>query len=510
MDFEQCYRAIDARDARFDGQFYTAVSSTGIYCRPSCPARTPRPENVRFYPISAAAHEAGYRACKRCLPEAVPGTPEWNLRSDTAARAMRLISDGVVNRGGVDQLAGQLGYSVRQLNRILIAELGAGPLSLARAARAQTARALLTSTGMKFADIAFASGFSSIRQFNETVQQVFDLTPSQLRASSLKRSGTQSASAIPSSIGGTSLSLRLPLRPPYDHGIFAFLAARAVDGVERADTASYARTVRLPHGTATITVRPPELPEELSPAERAHATDHLRLDATIEDLKDLPTLLSRVRRVFDLDADPIAVDDTLRPFMPGSIDSVPGIRLPGALDAAEMLLRAMVGQQITVVAARGQLHQLATLGTPIEASISGLNRIFPSAGQVAARGAEVLRGPQRRIESILNVMAALDSGLRIGVEDDMAALRAKLLPLNGIGPWTVNYLGMRLLGATDIFLDNDVAVRKGMATLDLNPEQTAAMSPWRSYATVHFWRSASTSVKRSTSVKKQQQKEPST
>lgn len=495
MDFEQRYRAIDARDPRFDGQFFTAVRSTGIYCRPSCPARTPRRENVTFYPTSAAAHEAGYRACKRCLPEAVPGTPDWNVRSDVAARAMRLIADGVVNRGGVELLATHLGYSVRQLNRILLAELGAGPLALARAARAQTARELLTSTEMKFADAAFASGFSSVRQFNETVQQVFTLAPSQLRAAALKRGHLRPASDEVLDPFGTAVDLRLPLRPPYHHSIFSFLAARAVDGVEIATESSYSRTMALPLGHATFTVRLPALPAGLDSIESAWATDHLRLQATLTDLKDLPTLLARVRRLFDLDADPIAIDDGLRPSLAESVDAAPGVRLPGALEAAEMLLRAMVGQQITVVAARGQLHKLAELGTDIPSSIPGLRKIFPSPEQLAKHAGEVLRGPRRRTESILSVMNSLaepdlDGGLTVDVADDLHSLQQKLLPRPGIGPWTVNYLAMRLLGSPDIFLEHDVAVRKGLLALGLDAAETTALSPWRSYATVRFWQAA--------------------
>ncbi|AJT40633.1 DNA-3-methyladenine glycosylase 2 family protein [Psychromicrobium lacuslunae] len=499
MDFEQRFRAIDARDTRFDGQFFTAVRTTGIYCRPSCPARTPHRENVTFYATSAAAHEAGYRACKRCLPEATPGTPEWNLRSDVAARAMRLIIDGEMNaeRGGVDQLAKQLGYSSRQLGRILRAELGAGPLSLARAARAQTARTLLISTEMKFADIAFASGFSSIRQFNETIQQIFDSSPGQLRTAGLKRHPQNSVTVGP----GTTLELRLPLRPPYDAGIFSFLAARAIDGVELASSESYSRTLALKHGKASIEVRLPELSVGLNSVERAWATDHLRLKAHLDNLKDLPTLLARVRRVFDLDADPLAIDHQLSrsEALSARVASIPGIRLPGAVDPAEMLLRAMVGQQITVVAARGQLHRLATLGAPFEDASGQLQRVFPTPQQLVEGSIGLLRGPARRIESIHNAMRQLAEGLHLGLDDDLDSLRAKLLPLPGIGPWTVNYVAMRFLAATDIHLDGDVAVRKGLGLLNLEANETDALSPWRSYATLHFWRTAAESSAKTSS-----------
>ncbi|HEV7166689.1 MAG TPA: Ada metal-binding domain-containing protein, partial [Micrococcaceae bacterium] len=273
MDFRQRYRIIESRDLRFDGQFFTAVRSTGIYCRPSCPARTPKAENVVFFETSAAAHEAGFRACKRCLPEAVAGSPEWNLRSDVAGRAMRLIADGAVDRDGVAGLAAALGYSERQLNRILTSELGAGPLALARAARAQTARALLTETTLKFADVAFAAGFNSVRQFNDTVAEVFGLTPTELRARVRARTsaGSTTAGAEAPATGATTatpaqggaaaglppatLRLSLPYREPFDPGIFDFLAARAVSGVEDADGTHYARVLALPHGHGAFDLR---------------------------------------------------------------------------------------------------------------------------------------------------------------------------------------------------------------------------------------------------------------
>ncbi|WP_285726329.1 DNA-3-methyladenine glycosylase 2 family protein [Psychromicrobium xiongbiense] len=525
MDFEQCYRAIDSRDARFDGQFVTAVSSTRIYCRPSCPARTPRRSNVTFYATSAAAHEAGYRACKRCLPEAVPGTPQWNVRSDVAARAMRLIIDGTVERGGVDLLARRLGYSSRQLNRILVAELGAGPLALARASRAQTARTLLTSTTLPIADVAFASGFASIRQFNETVSQIFDLTPSQLRATA-RTAKAHTVDRAPTGTIGSTLTLKLPLRPPYDPGIFGFLAARAVDGVERAGEHSYSRTLSLAHGPAAFTVSIPASLQHLPQLEQAQAITALDLTSTVSDLRDLPSLLARTRRLFDLDADPVAIDRGLGIPLAEATARIPGLRVPGAVDGTEMLLRAMIGQQITVVAARTMLHQIATLGdaypavTPLPPASAAaeqptdnierpdtppLSRLFPTAAQIADHAEPMLRGPARRRESILNVMRLLAAGaespdagrsegegaLVFGVQDDRASLEASLVPLPGIGPWTVGYLAMRLLGDPDVFLANDVAVKTGMAALGVLPEAVADLAPWRSYATAHFWRAAS-------------------
>ncbi|MFJ5959047.1 AlkA N-terminal domain-containing protein [Paenarthrobacter sp. NPDC092416] len=488
MDFWQRYRAIDARDTRFDGQFFTAVRSTGIYCRPSCPARTPKAENITFYETSAAAHEAGYRACKRCLPEAVPGTPAWNIRSDVAGRAMRLINDGVITREGVDGLAHRLGYSARQLNRILSHELGAGPLSLARASRAQTARTLLVSTDMLLSDVAFASGFNSVRQFNDTIGEVFAMTPTAVRATATKAAPHRGSAGAPGA-AHAALTLNLPYREPFDPGIFDFLAVRAVPGIERADTLTdgtrtYARTLRLPRGSASFTVAyKPSTPGK-----------PLQLTATAVDLHDLPALLSRVRRLFDLDADPQSIDDALAtdPRLVGSVASIPGIRVPGAVDPQELLIRAMIGQQITVAAARTALTQLSVAGSAVSSPTPGLEQLFPTPAELAEHGGELLRGPQRRIDSIMSAAEAMATGsLDLGYGDDPASLERKLLPLPGIGPWTVGYVAMRVLGAPDIFLANDAAIRNGLKVLPVGVGLSAdfrEVSPWRSYATMHLWR----------------------
>ncbi|XAS65259.1 AlkA N-terminal domain-containing protein [Micrococcaceae bacterium Sec5.8] len=490
MDFWQRYRAIDARDTRFDGQFYTAVRTTGIYCRPSCPARTPKPGNVTFYETSAAAHDAGYRACKRCLPEAVPGTPAWNLRSDVAGRAMRLINDGVINRDGVEGLAASLGYSSRQLNRILSHELGAGPLSLARASRAQTARTLLVSTAMKVADIAFAAGFNSVRQFNETIGGVFAMTPSALRA-------TARHHRLPAGTAGesTALTLNLPYREPFDPGVFGFLAVRAIPGIEEGSPTFYARTLRLAHGDARFRVD----------YDAVAAGRPLVLTIGAVDLRDLPSLLSRVRRLLDLDADPVAIDSALGgdSRLAAIVAASPGIRLPGAVDPQELLIRAMIGQQITVAAARTALVRLSAAGGGCLVPSGTLHRLFPTAGQIAAGGFELIRGPQRRIDAIRGAAAAMASGaLDFGYGDDLPGLESKLLPLAGVGPWTVGYVAMRVIGAPDVFLANDAAVRNGIRALATGPgrvpESPGAgsspdfreLSPWRSYATMHLWRVA--------------------
>ncbi|MEX0160487.1 MULTISPECIES: DNA-3-methyladenine glycosylase 2 family protein [unclassified Microbacterium] len=472
-DFDERYRAISARDTRFDGQFVTAVSSTGIYCRPSCPARTPKPQNVTFYPTSAAAHEAGFRACKRCLPEAAPGSPAWDLRSDVAARAMRLIASGVVEREGVSGLAVRLGYSTRHLTRLLSTELGAGPLALARAHRAHTARMLLVGTDMQISDVAFSAGFASIRQCNDTIREVFGLTPGELRA----RRKTP-ASAAPGAI-----DLVLPYRGPLDAaGVFHWMAARAVSGVEEATATSFSRHLRMAGGPAWFEVR-------------QDATERLHLRARVAQLGDLAPLVSTVRRIFDLDADPLAVDEALsaHPELAPLVARTPGIRVPGSADPHEMLIRAMIGQQITVVAARTALTALTeALGERTEQGL-----LFPTMSAIAERGAEVLRGPGARIRAIVGAAAALAGGsLSLTVGDDGVEQRAALLAMPGIGPWTADYVRMRVLGDPDVLLPGDVALRAGAAASGLpgDPRPLVAWAertaPWRSYLSAHLWRAA--------------------
>jgi len=544
--FTERYRAIAARDARFDGQFYTAVRTTGIYCRPSCPARTPKAENVSFYLTSAAAHEAGFRACKRCLPEAAPGTPAWDLRRDLTGRAMRLVADGVVDREGVSGLATRLGYSERQLHRLLVGELGAGPLALARAQRAQTARALLVGTSLRLADVAFASGFGSIRQFNDTVAEVFGATPSELRSRSRSRPRSRKVEVgssprdrhrpVPISAQTADLdtppdqpvriSLALPVREPFDAaGVLEFLAVRAVDGVESADLAAlrYARTVRLPHGPGAFEVRVPR-----------PGSGRVELDLELADLADAPVAVTRVRRLLDLDADPVAVDTALAadPVLAPSVAAVPGIRVPGTLDPAELLIRAIVGQQISVAAARTHLSRLARgVGSPYVSVFDGLSRLFPTPAQVAGpadvggrhgpdatggtAGAAVgapsdsgaatyLRLPARMLSTVISAARDLADGtLRLSVGDDPDDLRARLVSRPGIGPWTAGYVALRVLGDPDVLMDGDVALLAGARNLGLvTPDlprthqfkelarRGAEWAPWRSYAAMHLWRSA--------------------
>ncbi len=496
--FAQRYRAMSARDARFDGQFITGVHSTGIYCRPSCPAVTPKADNVTFYLTAAAAHEAGLRACKRCLPDAVPGSPEWNVRDDLAARAMRLIADGTVEREGVPGLAHRLGYTARHLGRVLTSELGAGPLALARAHRAQTARLLLAGTDMPITDVAFAAGFSSVRQFNETMAEIYHVAPGAIRASARRRHPIAHTPGAPGAASGASLSLRLPARAPFDGSrVLGFLGARAIAGMEVADGGapdqvggrpSYGRALRLPHGPAAIRLT-------LSGDAGAPAVE---CEAHLADMADLAPLVARVRRLLDLDADAEAIDTALAadPALTASVAAAPGIRVPGAVDPEEILFRALIGQQISVPAARTALARLTdALGEPV--TVGGHTRLFPTSAAIAGHGREVLRGPAKRIDAIVGAATALaDGSLVIDVGESRAELEERLLALPGVGAWTAGYVALRVLGSPDVLLTGDLALRQGAARLGLpdDPRRLAARgaswSPWRSYAGMHLWESA--------------------
>ncbi len=333
-DVEACYRVVKSRDPRFDGVFYTGVTSTGIYCRPSCPALTPRRGNVTFHRTAAAAQAAGFRACKRCLPDATPGSSEWDVAADVAGRAMRLIADGVVERDGVEGLARRVGYTARHLDRVLVSQLGAGPLALARARRAQTGRVLIETTAMPFSDVAFAAGFSSIRQFNDTIRQVYAASPTQLRTKS-PRGGTSSG----------QVELRLAVRAPFaGRELLRFLAARVVAGVEAAGPDWYARTLSLPHAAGRVRL---ELDDD--PSAR-----FVRCRLEVDDLRDLPAAVERCRRLVDADCDPVAVGETLSvdPLLAPLVAARPGLRVPGHVDGHEVAVRAVLGQQVSVRARR--------------------------------------------------------------------------------------------------------------------------------------------------------------
>lgn len=472
-DPEQCYRAVSSRDSRFDGWFVTAVRTTGIYCRPSCPAIRPNRANVSFFASAAAAQRNGYRACKRCRPNATPGSPEWNTRADVVGRAMRLIADGVVDREGVHGLADRLNYSDRQLNRLLTAEMGAGPLALARIQRAQTARLLIETTGMSFTDIAFAAGFSSVRQFNETVRQVFAVAPSELRSRRAR---------VP--VGPGTVTVQLPHRVPYDAAsIFGFLGMRAVPRVESWDGVTYARALTLPHGHGTVALRPID--------------GAIHCELRLDDWRDLQAGVQRCRRLLDLDADPVAVDAVLAgdPVLAPLIAARPGLRSPAHVDGDELAVRAVLGQQVSVVGARTLAARLVqTLGEPLSYPVGAVTHAFPTAAAIADLDPAQLAMPQSRKNALQRMCAALASGeIVIDAGVDRAEMAERLLALPGLGPWTVSYIAMRALGDPDVFLPTDLGVRHGLERLGLDGSPKGALGasqawrPWRSYALHHLW-----------------------
>jgi AraC family transcriptional regulator of adaptative response / DNA-3-methyladenine glycosylase II len=475
-DFDRCYRAVQSRDARFDGWFVTAVLTTKIYCRPSCPARSPFARNVRFYPTAAAAQRAGFRPCKRCRPDASPGSPEWNVRGDVVARAMRLIADGVVDREGVTGLAARVGYTSRQLQRLLQAEVGATPLALARAQRVQTARILIETTEVPFSDVAFAAGFSSIRQFNDTVREVCDTTPSELRRRAAARAGRRA--------GAGTVSLRLAVRTPFAYeGIFGHLAAGAVAGVEEVRDGAYRRTLRLHRGNAIVSLTP--------------APDHVRCLLRLDDFRDLSTAIARCRRLLDLDADPEAVVDALGadPDLRALVAKGPGQRIPRTVDEAELAVRAVIGQQVSMRAARTHVRRLVSAyGEPVTDGEGGLTHVFPSIERLAELDPAELAMPASRRASVIALvrsLAAGDIGLDPGCDWDRA--RHQLLAVAGIGAWTAEVIAMRGLGDPDAFPATDGGVRAAAGQLGLPTDAKALTElgrrwrPWRSYATQHLW-----------------------
>jgi AraC family transcriptional regulator of adaptative response / DNA-3-methyladenine glycosylase II len=477
LDPESCYRAVKSRDRRFDGVFYTAVRTTGIYCRPSCPARMPALQNVTFHPSAASAQAAGYRACKRCLPDATPGSPDWDVAATAAGRAMRLIADGVVDREGVDGLAHRVGYTPRHLSRILTAELGAGPLALARARRAQTARVLIETTELTYADIAFASGFSSVRQFNDTIREVYDSSPTDLRG---RRGGRPTTGTV---------TMRLAVRTPYlGSALLDFLGLRAVPGVEAAGDGWYARTLSLPHGTGSVRLEVPDVEE---PGLTAFATATF----TLEDLRDTAAATERVRRLLDADCDPMAVADAFAgdPVIGPLVRANPGLRVPGHVDGHEIAVRAVLGQQVSVAGARTVAARLvAEHGRPLTQAVGGLTHLFPDAATLAALSPEDLPMPRSRGRALVALCTALASGeLALDRGPDRDDVRRRLLAIPGIGPWTADYIALRALGHPDVFLPTDIGIRDALAGLGRDPSAAAQLAeswtPWRSYAQLHLW-----------------------
>ncbi len=479
MDFDsdRVWQAIEACDTRFDGWFFCGVKTTGIYCRPGCPARTPKRENVLLFASAAAAQSAGFRACKRCRPDATPGSPEWDLRADLVGRAMRLIADGLVDREGVVGLARRLGYTERHLHRQLVAVVGAGPLALARAQRAQTARILLETTALAITDVAFAAGFQSVRQFNATIQEVFALTPSALRLRARRHGRPEDSGA---------LSLRLPYRAPLDaEGLVAFLGLRAVPGVEEVRDGAYRRSLRLPHGAGAVELRPAE--------------GHVHARYWLSDLRDLGAAMQRSRALLDLDSDPGSVTDVLgaEPLLGQLVRGAPGRRVPGAVDGHELAVRAVLGQQVSVRGASTLAGRLVErYGEVLKRPLGSVTHVFPAADAIADADPAKLAMPIARRRALLALATALARGeLAIDAGVDRADARRRLLALPGIGPWTADYIAMRALRDPDAFLPSDLGVRHALEQLGHSgaPANAAMLAerwrPYRAYAVQHLWAS---------------------
>jgi AraC family transcriptional regulator of adaptative response / DNA-3-methyladenine glycosylase II len=474
-NFDLCYRAICSRDARFDGRFFTAVTSTGIYCRPICPAQTPQAKNVRFYACATAAEAAGFRACRRCRPETSPGSPDWNVRADLAARALRLIADGVVDSEGVAGLAGRLAVSERHLHRELMAEVGAGPLALARTRRAQTARLLVDQTDLPLTTIAFTAGFASIRQFNDTMQAAFGCPPSELRRSSSTSNG-----------GEGKLVLHLPYRPPFDSAaLLDFLGRRAIPGVEEVGAGCYRRTVALGETRGIV---------EIEPQREKHA---LVLRLQLNRLQDINVLVQRCRHLFDLDADPTAINELLGadPMLAPLIEARPGLRIPGAVNGFEMAVRAILGQQVSVAGARTLIGRMVQkFGEPLAAASGALTHFFPTPEVIAQAdlaGLGMTGGRTRALRALAEQVSA--GRLVLERSADREEVGARLLELPGVGPWTASYIAMRALGDPDAFPASDLGLRRALEAHGLAADvksitkHAQVWRPWRGYATMHIW-----------------------
>ena len=464
-NFDLCYRAVCSRDARFDGRFFTAVTSTGIYCRPICPATTPLARHVRFYSCAAAAEAAGFRACKRCHPEASPGSPDWNVRADLVARALHLIADGVVDTEGVAGLARRLAVSERHLHRELVAEVGAGSLALARSRRAQTARLLIDQTGLSLTTIAFAAGFASVRQFNETMQAVFACAPSELRRH-----------VQPERIGDGRLTLRLHYRPPFDaETLLAHLSKVAVPGIEEVSKGSYRRSVTFPRSKGII---------ELEPTSKNAVRVHLQLD----NLNDISLVVQRCRHLFDLDADSAEIDSVLAadPLLAPQVTGHPGRRVPGAISGFELAVRAIVCQYLSKEEAVNTLtHLVTTLGESLAAPQGTLTHFFPSPQQIVDADLQASGLPLICSEALHALAHGIVQGeLVLEREADREKTMAQLFAMPGVNHHVATYIAMRALGDPDAFSAvrlQQVFECNGISSENI-VERSEAWRPWRAYA----------------------------
>jgi len=479
LDFEACRRAFLTRDPRFDGRIFCGVKTTGIYCRPVCPARPPKPENVVFYPSAAAAQEAGFRPCLRCRPETSPDLGAWRGASNTVSRALALIEAGALDEGDVDALAERLGVGERQLRRLFRQHLGASPVAVAQTRRVLLAKQLIQETRLPMTEVALAAGFGSLRRFNETFQQLYARPPGALRR-------TQGPAMSAADAG---ITVRLAYRAPYDwEAMIGFLAGRAIEGVEAVTADAYARTLEVEGARGLVVVRPAK-------------GDALEAEIRFPRLQALPAVIARIRRVFDLSADPAQIgahlsqDLALAPL----VAARPGLRAPGAWDGFELAVRAILGQQVSVAGARTLAGRLtAAHGEVIDdpaARALGLSRLFPTPDRLALADVAAIGMPAARGAAIaaLARRAAQDPALfspRADLESAIAALTA----LPGVGEWTAHYIALRALREPDAFPHADVGLMRALADTDGRRPTPAellaraeAWRPWRAYAAQHLW-----------------------
>ncbi|MGB9428510.1 MAG: AlkA N-terminal domain-containing protein [Gammaproteobacteria bacterium] len=490
LDPRVCDRARLARDPHFDGRFFIGVTSTGIYCRPICPSPTAKRLNVRYFPSAAAAAEAGFRPCLRCRPETAPGSPAWNGTSATVSRGLRLISEGVLDEDGVDVLAVRLGVSARHLHRLFLQHLGAPPVAVAQTRRLHFAKQLIDETALPMAQVALASGFQSIRRFNDVFRKLYGRTPSELRR-------LRQATATPAARG--EYVFRLAYRPPYDwDALLAFLAARATPGVEEVRDGAYRRSIVFKNQHGILEVRS---------LKRAHA-----LEACIRfpEPACLLQIVARVRAMFDLAADPTAIvrhfrDDSL---LGPVVKRHPGLRVPGHWDSFDLTVRAVLGQQITVRGASTLAGRLVQAhGEPLAfPDTGGLTHVFPHAGALAnanLKGMPLSR--IRTIQSLARAVAAGDLNFDTSVPDE--EFPSRLTSIAGIGDWTAQYVAMRAFNEPDAFPAGDLVLLRAAGNgKPLTPaallKRAEVWRPWRAYAAMYLWRAvADQPAKRGKSAK---------
>ena len=475
LDSHTCYRALKARDARFDGRFFVAVSSTRIYCRPVCTVKPPRRENCHFYPSAAAAESGGYRPCLRCRPELAPGNASVDATSRLAQAAASLLEDRTLDEEGMDAVASRLGITDRHLRRAFGAEFGVSPVEFAQTQRLLLAKRLLTDTMLPVTEIAFASGFGSLRRFNALFKQRYRLQPSQLRKH-MNLSGTTATDA---------LNFELSFRPPYDWpAVSVFLGARTIAGVEVVEEGRYRRTARI-----MLEGKPQLGWIEVSPAPKKPT---LRVTVSASLAKALPPVLSRVKALMDVACHPAEVAQALGALAKDH----PGLRVPGAFDGFEVAVRAILGQQVTVAAARTIAGRVAaTFGDRIDTPFASLNRIFPTAERIAGLpyGHIARLGmPGARAKTVLGLARAVADGTLVLMPNaDIEATLQKLRSLPGVGEWTAQYIAMRALAWPDAFPHTDLGVMKALGAAHPRDVLQAgeAWRPWRAYAVMHLWQS---------------------